>query len=202
MKFEIEKFYKCTLTPPEMLLKFILFVSFYFSVSCCRAQDVLPADSLSDYSGVDQKLSPLSRFFFKDVKCKLSIAEKNKLTGLLNFVITKDSTQPYAMDKESLEFPFNAIVKVTDMNKDGMEEVFVQFGNAYTSGDAGSSVVLFIKNKKGDYQLNLGFPGMMPEFQKTINLGYPDLLIGGPGFEQAVWRWNGKEYQFYKKVKM
>jgi hypothetical protein len=43
---------------------------------------------------------------------------------------------------------------------------------------------------------------MMPEFQKTFNLGYPDLLIGGPGFEQLVWRWNGKEYQFYKKVKM
>ncbi len=43
---------------------------------------------------------------------------------------------------------------------------------------------------------------MMPEFQKTFNLGYPDLLIGGPGFEQPVWRWNGKEYQFYKTVGM
>lgn len=184
------------------MLKFITSVFLYFSITCCLAQDALPEDSLSDYSAISQTLSPLSQVFFKDVKCKLSIAEKNKITGLLNFVITKDSTQPYAMDKESLEFPFNAIVKVTDMNKDGMEEVFVQFGNAYTSGDAGSSVVLFIKNKKGDYQLNLGFPGMMPEFQKTFNLGYPDLLIGGPGFEQPVWRWNGKEYQFYKKVKM
>jgi hypothetical protein len=84
---------------------------------------------------------------------------KGEITGLLNFVITKDSTQSYAMDKESLEFPFNAIVKVTDMNKDGMEEIFVQFGNAYTSGDAGSSVVLFIKNKKGDYQLKPGISG-------------------------------------------
>jgi hypothetical protein len=33
----------------------------------------------------------------------------------------------------------------------------------------------------------------------TKNLGYPDLMIGGPGFEHPVWRWNGKEYNVYKK---
>ncbi len=26
-------------------------------------------------------------------------------------------------------------------------------------------------------------------------------MIGGPGFEHPIWRWNGKEYDFYKKIK-
>jgi len=35
----------------------------------------------------------------------------------------------------------------------------------------------------------------------TINKGYPDLIIGGPGFEFPIWRWNGKEYAYINKVK-
>ena len=34
----------------------------------------------------------------------------------------------------------------------------------------------------------------------TKNMGFPDLLIGGPGFDFPIWRWNGKEYSFYKKI--
>ena len=49
--------------------------------------------------------------------------------------------------------------------------------------------------------MNLGFPGTLPDALSTTNLGYPDLLIGGPGFEFPVWRWNGKVYDFFKQVK-
>jgi hypothetical protein len=42
---------------------------------------------------------------------------------------------------------------------------------------------------------------MMPDVLATGNQGYPDLLIGGPGFEYPVWRWNGKAYTFSKNVK-
>ncbi|MFN2438114.1 MAG: hypothetical protein ABR503_02870 [Chitinophagaceae bacterium] len=84
---------------------------------------------------------------------------------------------------------------------DGKEEIFIVFGNSYTSGQTGSSVVLYIKDKSGNYQPNLGFPGVTPDAMPIKNLGYPDLMIGGPGFEWPIWRWNGKAYNFYKKIK-
>jgi hypothetical protein len=65
----------------------------------------------------------------------------------------------------------------------------------------GSSIIVFIADKNGTYRMNLGFPGTLPDALSTTNLGYSDLLMGGPGFEYPVWRWNGKEYNFSKKVK-
>ena len=65
----------------------------------------------------------------------------------------------------------------------------------------GSSIVAYILDKKGAYQAHLGFPGTAPDVLATSNLGYPDLLIGGPGFEFPVHRWDGKTCNFYRKVK-
>ncbi len=146
-------------------------------------------------------LSEVARLLFKDVKCKLPDFEKNQIADSTGFVLSGNKEEPFAMDKESLDYPYNAQVTITDMNKDGIEEVFIQFGNSYTSGMTGSSIVLFIKSKQGVYRTNLGFPGVEPEQLKTGYGGYPDLLIGGPGFEFPIWRWNGKEYVFYKTQK-
>ncbi len=48
----------------------------------------------------------------------------------------------------------------------------------------------------GKYKINLGFPAGAYESLETENLGYPYLKFGGPGFCSAVWRWNGKAYDF------
>ncbi len=93
-----------------------------------------------------------------------------------------------------------AFVSPTDINKDGSEEIFISFGNGYTSGNTGSSIALFIKNTGGTYTGHLGFPGISRDILTTSNLGYPDILVGGPGFEFPVFRWNGKTYDNYKKV--
>ena len=50
------------------------------------------------------------------------------------------------------------------------------------------------------YEMNFGFPGMAPDVLTTMNKGYPDLLVGGPGFEFPVFRWNGKIYDNYKTI--
>jgi hypothetical protein len=115
--------------------------------------------------------------------------------------LSGDKDQPFASDKDSKDFPFGAMVYPTDMNKDNKEEVFISFGNTYTSGNTGSSIVLFIKDVKGTYITQLGFPGTVPDVLTTTNQGYPDLLIGGPGFEYPVWKWNGKAYVFGRNVK-
>jgi hypothetical protein len=147
------------------------------------------------------QLSPTANLLFAGVKSKLTDAEKNQVADSTGFVLSGKNDEPFAMDKESLEYPYTAQVTITDMNKDGIEEVFIQFGNTYTSGMAGQNVVLYIKNKQGVYRMNLGFPGVDPQPLKTGFGGYPDLLIGGPGFDFPVWRWNGKEYVFYKTQK-
>jgi hypothetical protein len=33
------------------------------------------------------------------------------------------------------------------------------------------------------------------------NAGYPDIAIGGPGFEFPAYRWDGKKYKYFKKIK-
>ncbi len=143
-------------------------------------------------------LSPEAVLLFKNVKTKLTDAEKNVFAD--GFVLSPDKKQ-FIMDKESGDFPYDIQLYPTDINKDGQEEIFMLWGNSFTSGMTGSSISLFIKDKTGKFVSGLGFPGTLPDVLSTSNLGYPDLLIGGPGFEFPVWRWNGKAYDFYKQVK-
>lgn len=151
-------------------------------------------------SVIAQAGNDIASLLFKDVKTKLTVAEKKQLATDIGFVASGNKEHPFAQDKDSKEYPFTAMVLPTDLNKDGIEEIFVSFGNSYTSGNTGSSIVLFIKNATGKYETNLGFPGTVPDAFTTLSKGYPDLLIGGPGFEFPVWRWNGKAYDFLKKV--
>ena len=148
-----------------------------------------------------QTLNKVADLLFKNVKTKLSVAEKNQVATALGFVLSNDNVQPFAQDPDSKAYPFAAIVFPTDMNKDGKEEIFVHFGNTYTSGNTETSISLFIKNTSGVYKNHLGFPGMLPDALSTVSQGYPDLLIGGPGFEFPVLRWNGKTYAHHHMVK-
>jgi hypothetical protein len=145
-------------------------------------------------------LSKGAALLFKNIKTKLTASQKNKIFDSLSFKLSKDAKQ-FIFDDESADYPFGAFVYPTDFNKDEKEEIFVFYGNTYTSGNTGSSIVLFIADKNGSYKMNLGFPGLLPDALSTANAGYPDLLIGGPGMEFPVWRWNGKAYDFLKEIK-
>ncbi len=147
------------------------------------------------------QLNPIATLLFSNVKSKLTIAEKNKIASLTGYVLSGNKDQPFAQDKDSKEFPFNTFVYPTDLNKDGSEEIFLVFGNGYTSGNTGSSIVVYIKNAAGNFTAHLGFPGTTPDILTTVNMGYPDLMIGGPGFEFPIQRWNGKTYEYYRTVK-
>jgi hypothetical protein len=118
---------------------------------------------------------------------------------LLAFPLSRDKKQ-FILDKGSADYPFDVLVYPTDLNKDGSEEIFMTYGNTYTSGLTGSNVQLFIRDAYGDWHANLGFPGVTPDALATGNAGYPDLLIGGPGNMFPVWRWNGKAYDLNRKV--
>lgn len=148
-----------------------------------------------------QKLSEGARVLFKNSKTSLPVRAKNDVFEKTGFVLTPDKKQfLISNDSSAAAFPFKAGVYPTDINQDGIEEIFLVFGNEYTSGKTGTNILLFINDRAGSYQSNFGFSGGMPVLLPTKHLGYPDLLIGGPGTIFPVWKWNGKEYEFYKTL--
>ena len=148
-----------------------------------------------------QSLTEGAALLFNNTKSNLSIAEKNKLFIDINFRLSKDRKQFVSDGDDNKEYPFGALTMPTDLNKDGSEEIFIVFGNSFTSGATGSSVVVFIKNAAGKFEQHLGFPGTVPDALATAAKGYPELLIGGPGFEFPVWKWSGTTYVLARKVK-
>lgn len=148
----------------------------------------------------DGALSESAEVLFKDAASSLSTSEMNQLAEATGFALASNGSQFYFKDDSySKEFPFNVEVIPVDINKDGLDEIALVFGNSAVSGPAGSSGALYIKNEAGQYQSNFGFPGMYA-FLSTNNLGYPDVLIGGPGFEFPVWRWDGTAYAMNRKI--
>lgn len=166
----------------------------FFTLGIFLLQVTVSSQSTNQLNGV-------ATLLFKNVRSKLTVDEKNKIAAMLGFVLSGNTNEPFAQDKDSKEYPFNASVYTVDLNKDGKEEVFIVFGNSYTSGQTGSSLVLYIKNAAGSFLPHLGFPCISPDVLVTNNLGFPDLLIGGPSFEYPVYRWNGKTYDLFKKIK-
>lgn len=147
-------------------------------------------------NAVKSKLSEGAKFLFKNIKTKTTEAEKNFIYQKLQVKQSKD--------KKSLElegFPVEFQVYPTDLNKDGMEEIFVTLSSAALFGNVGSTVLFFIKDKSGKYQQQTEVIGGIPMLMSSKNMGYPDILIGGPGMEYPSFRWNGKDYRYYKPVK-
>jgi hypothetical protein len=134
---------------------------------------------------------------FKDTKSKLSNKEKEDIFTQMKFKLSKDKKKFFLINGE--DYPFNAGVFIEDLNQDSIEEILIIWGNLHTSGMTGSDVTLFIKDKSGNYQKNLGFEGAGIDILKTKNLGFPDLLIAGRGFCFPVWRWNGRSYQYHRQ---
>jgi hypothetical protein len=109
----------------------------------------------------------------------------------LGYSVSADGTALEAPDCG----PIFGQVEETDLNGDGIVEVFVIAGNTCTSGMAGSSITLFIQDAEGRYGPQLGFPAGGWTRVETANAGFPDLSIGGPGFCEADYRWDGTTYR-------
>ena len=126
---------------------------------------------------------------------KLSAGEQREIFTALGLKVAPDGK---SFEDTVCGQPAGAEIEFRDMNGDGKDEVLVIYGNTCLSGMAGASVVLFIKDAAGKYRSNLGFPGASADPKAEKSKGYPDLLIGGPGFCFPVWRWNGKAFDFYR----
>ncbi|MGB3342354.1 MAG: hypothetical protein WBA61_00445 [Aequorivita sp.] len=142
-------------------------------------------------------LSPGAALLFKNVDGNLTNSEKNEIFNLTQFEISDNSNQ-FSMigDEGTIEYPFDALAYPLDINQDGKTEVIIIWGNSYTSGAYGHNSTLLIKNPEGKYEVNFGFPSDLI-LTTPKDTDFPDILLGGPGFEPyAIWRWNGKAYDF------
>ena len=101
--------------------------------------------------GTVNSLTKGAQILFKSSESKLSNAERNSIFKKLGFVLTGQVDLPFALDQESLDYPFTAGAFITDLNRDGKEEIFVLYGNSYTSGMTGMSATLFIRDASGNY---------------------------------------------------
>ena len=151
--------------------------------------------ALAGCGRANEPQSPEAALLFANGTGGLSTDEQQLILEQAGLVL--DSTGTSLADY-SCGLPAGAAVEFSDWNGDGNKEVLVVAGNSCTSGMAGSSVFLFIKDTTGTYLPNLGFPASSATPMATSNLGYPDLLIGGPGFCFPVWRWNGTEYDYLR----
>lgn len=159
-----------------------------------------PSKSSEAPSVSEVGLSPVAQKLFHGVASKLTNDGKNKVAAASKFAVSKSDKNLFSFEGDD-EAPFAVEVIVTDLNDDGTEEIIFQWGNSYWSGQAGTSCLLLVKNpKNGSYEQNLGFPGIA-EIRDTKTNGYRDLLIGGPGFEFPVYKWNGKSYEQKGTVK-
>jgi hypothetical protein len=81
-----------------------------------------------------------------------------------------------------------------DINGDGRPDAVVTEGSTYCNGASENGFVVLSKQADGKWKQMTGMSGI-PEFLKTKGVGgWPDLLVGGPGFCFPVLRWNGRDY--------
>lgn len=100
-------------------------------------------------------------------------------------------------DKDCGQVDYEA--EALDLNGDGQLEVLTkEFGPCF--GRTGVQMNLYIKAKNGAWKPQFGFPGE-PIFKKTKSHGFPDVEVAGPGACLPVWRYDGKQYQIFKKCR-
>lgn len=140
----------------------------------------------------DTVLLPGAALLFNNVVCLLTNSQKNQVFRATGFLLTAEQ-DAFVMD-EAEAFPFSAALYPVDMNEDGIDELFVVWGNSFMAGNAGSFVSLFIHDDAGIYRDQLGFPGILPDILLEETKSYPDLVIGVPGMSFPVWGWSSNGY--------
>jgi ketosteroid isomerase-like protein len=85
-------------------------------------------------------------------------------------------------------------LEVADLNGDGRPEAFVKEGSTHCYGNTGVAFVLLTKQANGTWKVLLDQVGI-PVVSETRHMGWPDIEVGGPGFEPfPTYRFNGTIY--------
>ena len=141
-------------------------------------------------SAAESGLSEGAQTLFAQTFSRLTVAQKNAVFQKLGLKLAPDK-KGFLMDG----YDVGAKAYPVDLNKDGLEEVFVVM-DGVLFGNTGQGVALFIKNSDQVYEQQTEVAGGIAVILDTKKKGYPELVIAGPGFEFPLYRWNGKSYAY------
>ncbi|NNF74555.1 MAG: hypothetical protein HKN00_05180 [Flavobacteriaceae bacterium] len=147
----------------------------------------------------DEILYKNASVLFENSFSTLSNAEKIEIFKLTGFELAANESQFYLSDDpDTADDPFDVKVLPLDLNDDGTEEIAIEYGNNTSSGIAGKSTLLIVKDMEGNYGVNFGFPGTLV-FLNINPFTLPDILVRNrqPGF--PIWRWNGMTYNIHEQ---
>ncbi len=121
----------------------------------------------------------------------MSVAEGTQLMSAAGFEIQGNQML------DPCQMPSTPHVDYIDIDGHGHIVAVVQdSGGCY--GGAGEYFAVMSKDKDGKWKPVINQIGMLG-WQKTKNLDWPDIEVGGPGDCFPIYRYNGTIYDLYKK---
>lgn len=200
-----------------MTIQLLLWSISFALMSCNRnanAKDGTNANTGQDTLNInapcipDAGLSAGAKLLFGCTETNLTIEDRNAIFELCGFHAANDSVlyveddmQYLTGTEEDMGLELSVDVYIYDLNKDGVDEALVQFGNSMWGGTAGVPSALFTKDKNGKMRLCMDSYGMGGlEIMETSTLGWNDVVIGGGMNHVGLWKWSGSEYKFSKQV--
>jgi hypothetical protein len=123
------------------------------------------------------------------------LAEQRAIFVAAGFVPSGDQWRTKdCMGLEGASYSPGAIETYKDLNGDGRPEAIVTEGSAICYGNTGTHFWLVSQQANGSWKRMVDETAM-PEFASTKGTGgWPDIVLGGPGFCFPVLRWNGSEF--------
>ena len=139
------------------------------------------------------------RKLFGQASGSLPEADQKAVYAAMDLAASPDGAGFMFKDMGCPAFVFDDVT-AKDLNGDGQPEVILLGGNTCTSGGNGSSLWLLTKSADGAWQTHLGFTAGAYTLLAETSQGFPDIRVGGMGWCEGVWRWDGKTYQHLRNV--
>lgn len=162
---------------------------------------VMLACAASGTAQTPQQLSPAAKQLFSDLRDSkdqkitqnpLSVAEMNAIYKLSGWTRVKGSNQ-FVILKDCE--PSEVSVALLYLNDDQKPEVQLVYGGTCLAGNTGVGFQLFGLDAQGNYRKIFEEVGILDVLKSSTNK-YHDIMLGGPGFEFPVYKWNGKKYMY------
>ncbi|VXC53251.1 conserved hypothetical protein [Enterobacterales bacterium 8AC] len=132
-------------------------------------------------------------------KTQLSVSDLATVLKALDVRLAKmDGKSGFINDQ--CEMPFSLKGELARKAQYKQDEVWVTGGSTCTSGSTRQSIWLFLRDDEGKLQANLGIPATGAEVTKESYRDHYDISIGVKGSCEAIWRWDGDKYEWYKNI--
>lgn len=151
-------------------------------------------------SSINQDEKKAIHLLFQSKAPFLTYTEKLYILKSLNLSLSNNQKKLIIRDNDVTFDNINPTVVLDDLNKDGISEIIVYYGNSVYSGMVGQTMAIFIKNQNGEYVKNFDLGSIEYIKLKSSSHGFLDLQLGGPGFCRGNWKFDGQQYSHFCNI--